>query len=196
MAILQVSGAMLQALGGLPGGLGRFLPCCLGANHCRLRSVGWERCGHGLTSRPLEASGTGFLDYLLSLFGYPSGSGQSLVDGSLRMRYCSNIFLIKKPTWGLPSSGGVAALVSAAAVHPLVAGLPVSGDTTSSRNFGEGGRKRIRLTKKTNVRKRFGVDPWGQPIPKRWKADTLKGVAFHGQEGGGDRLFWGWVLSC
>ena len=184
MAILQVSGAMLRALGGLPGGLGRFLPCRLGANHCRLRSVGWERCGHGLTSRPLEASGTGFLDDLLSLFGCPSGSGRSLVDGSLRMRYCSNNFCNKKPTWGLPSSGGVAALVSAAAVHPLVAGLPVSGDTPSFRNFGEGGRKRIRLTKKINVRKRFGVDPWEQPIPKRWKADTLKGVAFHGQEEG------------
>ena len=53
-------GAMLRALGGLPGGLGRFLPCRLGANHCRLRSIGWERCGHGLTSRPLEATNTGF----------------------------------------------------------------------------------------------------------------------------------------
>ena len=85
-------GAMLRALGGLPGGLGRFLPCRLGANHCRLRSIGWERCGHGLTSKPLEASGTGFLDDLPSLFGYPSGSGQSLVDGSLGMRYCSANF--------------------------------------------------------------------------------------------------------
>ena len=27
-------GAMLRASGGLPGGLGRFLPCRLGANHC------------------------------------------------------------------------------------------------------------------------------------------------------------------
>ena len=85
-------GAMLRALGGLPGGLGRFIPCQLGANHCRLRSNGWERCGHGVTSRPLEATGTGFLDDLLSLFGYPSGSGQSLVNGSLRIRYCSTNF--------------------------------------------------------------------------------------------------------
>ena len=59
-------GMMIRALGGLPGGLGRFLPCRLGANHCGLRSIGWERCGHGLTSRPLEASGTGFLDDFLS----------------------------------------------------------------------------------------------------------------------------------
>ena len=72
---------MLRVLGGLPGGLGRFLPCRLGADHCGLRSVGLDRCGHGLTSKPLDASGTGFLDDLLSLFGYSSGSGQSLVDG-------------------------------------------------------------------------------------------------------------------
>ena len=34
-------GAMLRALDGLPGGLGRFLPCRIGANHCRLWSIGW-----------------------------------------------------------------------------------------------------------------------------------------------------------
>ena len=112
---------MLRALGGLPGGLGRFLPCRLSANHCRLRSISWERCGH--TSRPLEASGTGFLDDLLSLFGYPSGSGQSLLDGSLRMRYCSTIFSSRKPTWKLSPFGGVAVLVAAVAVPPLEAGL-------------------------------------------------------------------------
>ena len=139
-------GAMLRALGGLPGGLGRFLPCRLGANHCRLWSVGWERCGHGLTSRPLEASGTGFLDDLLSLFGYPSGSGQSLVDGSLRMRYCSTSFSRKKPTWGyLPLV--VAALVSVVDVHTSVVGL-LGFSTASSHGNIECDRRRIRLTKK------------------------------------------------
>ena len=93
-------GAMIRALCGLPGGLGRFLPCRVGSNHCRLRSIGWERCGHGLTSRPLEASGVGFLEDLLVLFGYPAGSGHLLVDGSLWMRYCSANFSCKKPTWG------------------------------------------------------------------------------------------------
>ena len=89
------------------------------------------------------------------------------------------------PTWNLSPFGGVAALVAAVAVHPLmVAGLRGFGGAPSFRNFGEGGRKRIRLTKKTNVRKRFGVDPWGQPIPKRWKADTLRDVPFHEQEEG------------
>ena len=122
---------MIRALGYLLGGLGRFLPCRIGANHCRLRSIGWESCGHGLTSGPLEASDAGFLDDLLFLFGCPIGSGQSLVDGSLRMRYCSAKFSCKKPTWRLLRSGGVAALVYAASLHPMVAGSPGSGDTPS-----------------------------------------------------------------
>ena len=46
----------------LPGGLGRFLPCGIGADHCRLRHIGWEKCGHGLTSRPRETSSVHFLD--------------------------------------------------------------------------------------------------------------------------------------
>ena len=92
-------GAMIRALIWPPWWFGvGFLPCRIGANHCRLRSIGWERCGHGLTSRPLEASGSGFLDDLLPLCGYPSGSSQSLIDGSLRMRYCSATFSHKKPT--------------------------------------------------------------------------------------------------
>ena len=36
------------------GGLRRFVPCEVGANHCRLRHIGWDKCGHGLTSRPRE----------------------------------------------------------------------------------------------------------------------------------------------
>ena len=156
----------------------------LGANHYRLKSIGWERCGHGLTSRPLEASDDGFLDDLLSLFGYPSGSGLSLVDGSLRMRCCSTNFSCKRPTWKLPPFWCVAALVAAVAVSPLEAGLPDFEDTPNFRSSREVGRKRIRLTNKTNVRKRFGVDPSGQPIPKRWKADTLEDVAFRSRSRG------------
>ena len=36
------TGGMFRASGTLPGGLGRFLPCNVGANHCRLRHVGWD----------------------------------------------------------------------------------------------------------------------------------------------------------
>ena len=47
-------GALMRSLCLLPGGLRRFVPCSIGANHCRLRHIGWETCGHGLTSRPRE----------------------------------------------------------------------------------------------------------------------------------------------
>ena len=55
----------------LPGGLGRFVTCSIGANHCRLRHIGWEKCGHGLTSRPRESASLHFLDELSALFRYP-----------------------------------------------------------------------------------------------------------------------------
>ena len=45
-----------------------LLTASIGANHCRLRHVGWERCGHGLTSGPRESASELFLNELLSLF--------------------------------------------------------------------------------------------------------------------------------
>ena len=33
-------GGVLRALGALPGGLGRSMPCGVGANHCRVRHIG------------------------------------------------------------------------------------------------------------------------------------------------------------
>ena len=68
-------GSLIRFLALLPGGLSRFLPCRIGADHCRLRHVGWEKCGHGLTSRPRETSDPVFLDSLLKVFGYPVRSG-------------------------------------------------------------------------------------------------------------------------
>ena len=53
-------GAMMRPLCFLPGGLGRFVPCSIGANHCRHRHIGGERCGHGLTSKPRECFGAFF----------------------------------------------------------------------------------------------------------------------------------------
>ena len=61
------------------GGIRRFVSFEVGANHCRLRHTGWERCGHGLTSRPREPASEGFLNELLVLFGYPSGSAAALL---------------------------------------------------------------------------------------------------------------------
>ena len=55
-------GCILRFWAGLPGGLCRFLPCCIGAHHCRLRHVGWEKCGHCLTYRPRETSDLGVVE--------------------------------------------------------------------------------------------------------------------------------------
>ena len=35
-------GALMISLCLLPGGLRRFIPCSIGANHCRLRHIGWQ----------------------------------------------------------------------------------------------------------------------------------------------------------
>ena len=51
--------------------------------YCRLRHVGWEKCGHGLTSRPRESASEPFFNELLGLFQYPPGSGRALLDGTL-----------------------------------------------------------------------------------------------------------------
>ena len=54
-------GALFRALVAVPGGVRRFVSCEVGANHCRLRRFGWERCGHGLTSRPRDPGLAGFV---------------------------------------------------------------------------------------------------------------------------------------
>ena len=105
-------GAMMRSLCLLPGRLGRFVPCSTGANHCRLRHIGWEECSHGLTSRPLQSASEGFLNELLVLLGYPSGSAVALLNGELPLRYCSGKFACRPPTWGLPSCGHVRGLVA------------------------------------------------------------------------------------
>ena len=108
-------GALMRSLCLLPGGLGRFVPCSFGANHCRLRHIGWEKRGHGLTSRLRESAFKPFLNELLGLFQYPPGSGRALLAGTLALRYCAARFACRTPTWRLPESGHVAVLVTAVA---------------------------------------------------------------------------------
>ena len=104
----------------------------------RLRHLGWERCCHGLTSRPRESASAPFLDQLLSLFHYPAGSSAALLDGTLLLRYCSFKFAAKVPFWVLPVPGLLT-------VHDQVAasGVQVVGHGFGSR------RKRFRLNRKT-----------------------------------------------
>ena len=103
--------AFFRALRTLPGGFGRFILCDIGANHCRLRHIGWEKCGHGLTSRPRETAAGDFLNELLVLFRYPPRSAAALLGGTLRD--CTVKFAGKVPTWRLPVDGHVLGLVTA-----------------------------------------------------------------------------------
>ena len=102
-----IGALIMRSLCLLPGGLRRFVPCSIGANHCRLRHIGWEKCGHGLTSRPRESASELFLNELLSLFRYPSRSGRALLNGTLPLRYCAVRFAHCTPTWRIPVSGQV-----------------------------------------------------------------------------------------
>ena len=58
--------SLIRALGHLPGGLSRFIPCQPGAHHARLSHLGWVRYGHGLSSRPRESCDHQFLTPLLN----------------------------------------------------------------------------------------------------------------------------------
>ena len=56
---------MLHVVGaeeGLSGGLGRFIPGNVGANHGRLRHVGWEKCCHGLAYKARTAQSAAACD--------------------------------------------------------------------------------------------------------------------------------------
>ena len=133
----------------LLGGLCRFVPCSIGANHCRLRQIGWEECGHGHTSRPRESASELFLDDLLGLFRYHPGSGRALLTGTLPLWYCAARFACKTPTWRLPVSGHVARLV---ATYCEAAGGNWSEVSSLGIHWVSGsghGRKRIRLNRKT-----------------------------------------------
>ena len=105
-------GALLTSLSILPGGVRRFAPCTFGADHCRLRHIGCEKSGHGLTSRPGETASEAFLNELLILFRYPPRSALALMGGALPLRYCAVRFASWVPTWRLPTDGGVANLVT------------------------------------------------------------------------------------
>ena len=142
-------GALMRSLCFLLGGLARFVPCFIGVNHCRLRHIGLEKCGHGLTSRPREGASVLFFDELLFLFRYPVGSGRALLAGTLLLRYCSDRFAYRTPTWSLPASGGVGDLVTACIAdgHEVV---PAAGRRAFFRVRNSGlRRKQIRLNRKT-----------------------------------------------
>ena len=196
-------GAIFRALRLLPGGLGRFLPGDIGANHGRLRHIGWEKCSHGLTSRPRETSSVWFLDELLVLFGYPAASGADLLAGTLPLRYFSESFARRVPTWRLPGDGNVAGFFASGGLvrggsSALSAALGGAGVCLASGSGG--GVKRVRLYRKTPAHlARQGI-PGVQVRSRVWKrlrspqdsASGLPGAKFlrvHQEAGGHDPGF-------
>ena len=81
--------SLIRALGHLPGGLSRFIPCHDGAHHARLLHFGWGQYGHGLTSRPRGSCDHRFLTPFLNFFGYPDGAVAELFNGTSKLR-CSS----------------------------------------------------------------------------------------------------------
>ena len=162
-------GALMRSLCLLPGGLGRFVPCSIGANHCRLRHIGWEKCGHGLTSRPRKSAFVPFLNDLLGLFRYPAGSGWALLAGTLPLRYCA--------TWRLPVPGYVVNLVAAYDGAGLRAPVDEVDQGVHWVSGSGSGRKRFRQNRKTPAHLAGLVTHSRSRVWKRLRQDGFSGIS-------------------
>ena len=80
----------------LPSYLGVWVGSChvsLGSHMSRLRHLGWNQRSHGLTSRPLKSCHHQCLKAVCEVFwGYPKGSALELLDGTLKLRHCTDRF--------------------------------------------------------------------------------------------------------
>ena len=135
------------------------MPCSLGSHLSWLRHVGWNQCSHGLNSRPLEPCDHQCLTAVCDVLGYPKGSPLELLDGTLKLRHCTDLFTKRLPPWSLPRVGS---------------GIGIRYGITPGHSSDAGGNsgKRVRLTKKTRPGAASHVipdpDP-GHPTPRRWK---------------------------
>ena len=136
----------------------------IGANHCRLRHLGWEKCRQGLNSGPRGSGSEVFLNELLQLFRFPAGSAPALLAGTRPLRYCAVRFASKVPSWRLPLAGAADLVIADYCVVPAAeAGGRGGGCVGSSVP----GRKRIRLNRKTpaHLAGILGI----QSRPRVWK---------------------------
>ena len=67
-----------------------------------------------------------FLNELLRLIGYPSGSAGALLAGTLPLRYCTTRLAGRIRSWRLPVPGHAASLVTAGIEVPCALGTEVS----------------------------------------------------------------------
>ncbi len=167
--------SLIRALGHLPGGLSRFIPCHPGAHHARLSHLGWERYGHGLTSRPRESCDHRFLVPLLDFFGCPSGAVTELFSGCLKLRYSSTPFSKKIPSWPVSS---VPVCLPVVGPGPGLSFHYPDCDPSVERPA-----KRFRITGKRSAFRRERGSGEGLPTPKRWKRLVPQGTGASGIEG-------------
>ena len=151
--------SLFRALGHLPGGLARFIPCHPSARYTRLMQVGWGQCGHGLSSRPRESCDLSILTPLLDFFGYPVGAATELFGGTLKLRYSSSPFSKKFPSASVVGSG------PGPRVH-----FP-DHDPVMERPA-----KRFRITGKSSAVRRALVSVGDLPTPERWKRLVPQGT--------------------
>ena len=139
------------------GGLDRFFPCRLGSHMSRLRHLGWNQFSHDLTSRPLESCHHQRLKAVSEVLGYPKGSASELLDGTLKLRYCTTIFTTRFSPWSSPrvANGG---------------GKRQFGTPGHHSDPGGNLEKRVRLTKEARpgISSHVNPDP-GHPTSRRWK---------------------------
>ena len=103
-------------------------------------------------SRPRETSSVWFLDELLILFGYPAASGAGLLAGTLPLRYSSENFARKIPTWRLLENGSVARFLASGELvrgGPSALSAALGGAGVCLASGSGGGVKRVRLYRKT-----------------------------------------------
>ena len=82
-------GALFRGLQDLLLGLRRFVPCDIGASHTGCGTFGGSGVVMVLLPGPESLRLKIFLNWLLILFGYPSGSVAALLADVLLFRYCS-----------------------------------------------------------------------------------------------------------
>ena len=95
----------------------------------------------------------------MGVLGYPKGSALELLDGTLKLRYCTTLFTKRFPPWSLPRVGS-----QVGNRHFVSTGHLLDVDSTTG--------KRVRLIKKTRpvISSHVIPDPVpGHSTPRRWK---------------------------
>ena len=64
-----------------------------------------KKSSHGLSSRPLESCHHQCLKVFVGVLWYPKGSALELLDGTLKLPHCTDLFTMRFPPWSFPRVG-------------------------------------------------------------------------------------------